>query len=185
MARTKREVDREQKRKEIVSVAGSLFLQGGYEATTITRIAEQMNVAPNTLYWYFADKDALLIAVLDELINESLREYERRRRSSLESQLLWLLELFSVTRGLIASVHARVEVSESVRDWHDGSHRMFEAVIEEQLRSRGLARGHEAHAAKATMFLIEGIHEHRLSSKEVRSLIRWLVSLVKPKRATA
>ena len=63
MARTKREVDREQKRKEIVSVAGSLFLQDGYEATTINRIAEQMNVAPNTLYWYFADKDALLDAV--------------------------------------------------------------------------------------------------------------------------
>ena len=61
MARNKRLQDREEKQKEIMSAARTLFLNEGYEATSMSRIANIAGVAPNTIYWYFKDKDELLV----------------------------------------------------------------------------------------------------------------------------
>lgn len=178
-AERERDQIRNDKRDDIVRVATRLFLEGGYEATSIQRIAAEVDVAPNTLYWYFEDKDALLLGVLDSLLTQSLAEYEQRKRSSLETQLLWLLDRFSGLQSPIATVHSRIAVSESVRTWHEGFHRLLEAVVEEQLRSQGLARGDEGHAARATMFVVEGMLTHRLSPSEQRKLVKWLVSVAR------
>jgi AcrR family transcriptional regulator len=178
MAKTKSHVDRDQKREEILRAAQRLFLEDGYDATSMLRIAEEVRVAPNTLYWYFSDKDALLIAVLDVLVREGFAELERRKRSSLEAQLIWVLGVLSSSRGLITTVHSRVASVESLRIWHDGFHQLLEATIAEQLRSHGLAHGHEMHAARATMFVIEGLLAHPSSAAQQRALLRWLVSLV-------
>jgi AcrR family transcriptional regulator len=169
----------EHKRNEIVRAARELLLRDGYEATSILRLAAEVGVAPNTLYWYFDDKDAVLIAVLDSLLDESLKDFDKRRRAPLEAQLLWVLELFARMPTLIATVHSRAASSEHVRTWHEGFHRMLEATIAEQLRARGLARGHEAHAAKATMFIVEGMLAHELAPAERRKLVKWIVSRVR------
>jgi AcrR family transcriptional regulator len=180
MARTKPDVDREQKRAEILHVATQLFLEEGFEATSIGRIAEKTGVAANTLYWYFADKDALLLAVLDALLLDGLRELEKRKSASLEAQLLWLLGVLSGAQRVITTVHARMASVESVRVWHDGFHQLVEATIAQQLRSRSLAPGHEAHAARMTMFVIEGLLAHPSPKAEQRELVKWLVSLAQP-----
>jgi AcrR family transcriptional regulator len=178
MAKTKSDVDRDQKRAEILRAAKQLFLEDGYDATSMHRIAEEVRVAPNTLYWYFADKDALLIAVLDLLVSEAFATYEGRKRSSLEAQLIWVLGVLSDAQGLITTVHSRVATAPSVRIWHDGFHQLLEATLVEQLRSHGLAPGHETHAARATMFVIEGLLAHPSPKEKQRALLKWLVSLV-------
>lgn len=178
MAKTKHEVDRDQKRDEILQVAKRLFLEDGYEATSMGRIAEAAGVATNTLYWYFADKDALLIAVLDSLVSEALVEFGRRKQTSLDAQLQWVLGLLAGAQRLITTVHSRLGTVESVRVWHEGFHRVVETTIESELRSRGMARGHESHAARTTMFVIEGLLAHPSSKAQERSLLKWLVSLV-------
>lgn len=177
MAKTKPDVDREHKRAEILRVAKRLFLEDGFEATSIGRIAEETRVAPNTLYWYFKDKDALLIGVLDALVSEGFAELEQLKKSSLEAQLLWVLGVFTSAQRLVTTVHARMASVEAVRIWHDGFHRLFEATIEQQLREGALARGHEAHAARTAMFVIEGLLAHPSSRAEERALVKWLVSL--------
>jgi AcrR family transcriptional regulator len=180
---SRRPAEREQKREEIVRAATKLFLGDGYEATSMQRIADEVEVAPNTLYWYFADKDALLVSVLDGLLRASLAEYEKRQRAPLQEQLLWLVELFSGMRSLIVTVHSRVRVSESVRAWHDGFHALLEATLCEQLRGQKLARGHEREAAQAALFIVEGMLAHELRPAEQRSLVSFLVSSVR--RASA
>jgi AcrR family transcriptional regulator len=174
-----RNQSRPDKREDIVRTATMLFLEAGYEATSIQRIAAEVEVAPNTLYWYFKDKDALLIGVLDGLLSQALAEYERRKQASLEAQLLWLLDHLSGMQRLIATVHSRVAVSDSLRVWHDGFHRVLEAVVEAQLRSQGLARRNESYAAKATTFVVEGLLAHQVSVAEQRKLVKWLVSVAR------
>jgi AcrR family transcriptional regulator len=185
MAKTKPDVDREHKRAEILRVAKRLFVQDGYDATSITRIASEVAVAPNTLYWYFADKDALLIAVLDTLVAEGLAELGRHKKASFESQLHWLLGALAGAQTLITTVHSRIAAIEPLRVWHDGFHRMLEATIEEQLRAAKAARGRELYAARATMFVIEGLLAHPCPAKEQRALIKWLVSLTHKNGASA
>lgn len=178
MAKTKGGVDREHKRGEILCVAMRLFLEDGYQSTSMQRIAADVRVAPNTLYWYFEDKDALLIAVLDSLVAEGLREFEQRESGSLEARLLWLLGALSGAQHLIATVHARMASVERVRLWHDGFHGMLEANVERQLRSHGLAQEREGHAARTAMFVIEGLLAHPTARHEERELVKWLVALV-------
>jgi TetR/AcrR family transcriptional regulator, cholesterol catabolism regulator len=185
MAKTKTDLDRDQKRADILRVARRLFLEDGYEATSIHRIAEEMRVAPNTLYWYFKDKDALLIAVLDVLVSEALHEFERRKKASLEAQLLWVLGVLSGAQRVITTVHARMASAEGIRAWHEGLHTMIEATIERQLRASALAPGHEAHAARTTMFVIEGLLAHPSTQQQQRSLVKWLVSLVQNRSTQA
>ncbi|HKY90770.1 MAG TPA: helix-turn-helix domain-containing protein, partial [Nevskiaceae bacterium] len=65
MPRNRIQQDSAEKRTEIVGAARTLFLETGYEATSMASIAAAAGVASNTIYWYFRDKDELLVAVLD------------------------------------------------------------------------------------------------------------------------
>lgn len=184
MAKTKSEVDRSVKHNEILAVARRLFRDDGYDATSMSRIADEAGVAPNTLYWYFADKDALLVAVLNSLVLEGAREFERRKKRPLAAQMLWLVEIMGGTRHLVATVHARAEVSESVRVWHDNYHRMVETTLHAQLRDHGIPEPAIEHAARLASFVFEGLLAHPSPAKERRALVEWLVSIVPTGRRT-
>ena len=56
--------DRDAKRADIVGVAREMFVSDGFERTSISRLAKAVGITPNTLYWYFKDKDDILVAVL-------------------------------------------------------------------------------------------------------------------------
>ncbi|MET0283286.1 MAG: helix-turn-helix domain-containing protein [Polyangiales bacterium] len=183
MPRTASDRDRKQKEKEILDVARKLFRDSGYEAASMSRIAERAGVAPNTIYWYFADKDALLIAVLNGVVAEALPEFAKRQAAPLDEQLAWLVEVFEGANNLIATVHARAAVSESVRTWHEQFHRMTEATLHTQLRSHGVPAKDLVHASQVAMFVIEGLLAHADSIPDRRGLMRWLVASLD--RATA
>ena len=46
----------------------------GLEAVTIRRLAQDLGVTPMALYWHFADKDALLLAIAERLWDEAAAE---------------------------------------------------------------------------------------------------------------
>ena len=52
-----------QRRAEILDAAKQLFVEEGYEATTIRRIAAKLGVSSTALYVYFPDKDAILVEI--------------------------------------------------------------------------------------------------------------------------
>ncbi len=69
------------RRDEILQAAKKLFLQEGYEATTIRKIADRVGVSAPALYLYFADKEAILLALCDQTFGfliESIDEIEKR-----------------------------------------------------------------------------------------------------------
>ena len=72
MAKNKREIDLKVKQEELESTAARLFLTLGYDGTSMSRIARELGVAPNTLYWYYPSKDELLVAVLNRQMSATL-----------------------------------------------------------------------------------------------------------------
>ena len=62
------------KRERIHQAAQTLFMQLGFEATSMDAIAEAAAVSKPTLYRYYQSKEALFIAVLEQLALHQLSE---------------------------------------------------------------------------------------------------------------
>lgn len=181
MARNRRDIDAVEKRNEIIIVARRLLMDAGYDATSMARIASEARVAPNTLYWYFKDKDALLVAILDELVTEALQEYSRVANLPLVQQLLWMLEKFDQTAGFVTTVHARMMLSPTIHAWHERFHQLLEALIMAQLAIHGLPEEERAPAARIVLFVMEGLLSHHAGEPVEREAIAaLLVSRVLP-----
>ena len=60
----RREVQREALRQHILDAASNLFLSQGYENFSLRQVAEAVGYSATTIYLHFADKDALLFAVV-------------------------------------------------------------------------------------------------------------------------
>ena len=50
-----------------------MFIQKGYEETSIDEIIAQAQIAKGTYYYYFPSKEATLEAVIDMMINNEVR----------------------------------------------------------------------------------------------------------------
>jgi AcrR family transcriptional regulator len=75
------------RREEILQAAKDLFLEQGYEATTIRRIADRVGISAPALYLYFRDKEALMLALCDQTFGhliEAVVEIERTVGDPLE-----------------------------------------------------------------------------------------------------
>lgn len=178
MARKRSPEVYERTRGELLEVARKLFLEHGYEGTSMARLAEQAQVAPNTLYWYFADKDALLVEVLNATLVRMSSEYLARMKEPLESLLAWLLEVFEDAQQLVTTVHARAQVSPAVAQWHQQFHVALEMQFVSQLSARGLEPSEAPLLARVASYVLEGMLTHPSSKEERRALVRALVKRI-------
>ena len=65
---------KESARQEILDAARALFVEYGFEATSIRRIADKAEYAPGTIYLYFRDKYELLAALCEETFSKLARK---------------------------------------------------------------------------------------------------------------
>lgn len=73
MKRTTRTQDRERLSREVVAGRALAIADAeGLDGLTIRRLATDLGVTPMALYWHFADKDALLAGVAEQLLGEVL-----------------------------------------------------------------------------------------------------------------
>ena len=75
MAR-KRKEDAQRTRTRILASALSLFAKKGYDHTTFTDIAARLKMTKGAVYWHFESKEALLIALVDEMLEKFSRQTE-------------------------------------------------------------------------------------------------------------
>lgn len=61
-------VDKEKKKKHLITVAADVFTKKGFHSTKMSEIAEAAGVAKGTLYEYFTTKEDLFLAIYDEWI---------------------------------------------------------------------------------------------------------------------
>ncbi len=68
------------RREEILQAAKELFLEQGYDSTTIRKIADRVGVSAPALYLYFQDKEQMILALCDQTFGhliESVGEIEK------------------------------------------------------------------------------------------------------------
>ena len=88
-------------RKRIADAAWELFEAQGYDATTLTQVAERADVSPRTLFHYFPAKDALVHPDLDEVLDRLAAGFaERPRNEPLLAALLAAAESAMAGAGI-------------------------------------------------------------------------------------
>lgn len=174
MPRNRQDQTKQAKRDEIVAAASSLFLSEGYDGASMGKIAAAAGLTPNTLYWYFGDKDELFVAVADLYLDLLLEQHADVAGQPLADQLVWLVDSLRPVRHLVATVHARVARSSRIAEWHSGFHSQVEALFEDQLTIEVSGARRDAEVAVVT-FAVEGAVTHDLGVGATAELCRSLV----------
>lgn len=103
---TLRERHADRTRRRIVDGAFELFVDQGFDATTVDQIATHADVSPRTFFRYFATKDALLFHDFDERLT--------RIRGAIEDRPSGEAPADSLVHALVAVV-ADLETTPAVR----------------------------------------------------------------------
>ena len=86
----------ERRKQELLKIAHRMFIEKGYENTSIDEIIAEAGIAKGTYYYYFESKEATLEAVIDMMIEEEVG----RAREVLASSLPVPRKLVSVIYSL-------------------------------------------------------------------------------------
>lgn len=175
MPRTRGSVDSQQKLGEILAGAESLFVEKGFAGTRMQEVAAAAGITPNTIYWYVDDKDALLVAVVSEVVARSLREAAELADSSWREQLMWVLRRLQHHHRLVAAVHARAPVSATVDRWHEGFHELADALLQEGFREAGIDDRQVDVRARMAVLVIEGLITHPVDDATTVGIMDLLV----------
>jgi len=172
--RNRRPRDREAKSSEIVEAAATLFAQVGFDKTSMASVARAAGVTTTTIYWYFQDKEALLVAVLDHLLGEMLPGLEAQAAHSWTDRLLWVVERLQEQSKLVTTVHVLSATSPTVAAWHSAFHELTDALLAEELRQSGVPVAQVPAMARLGVFTIEGLLMHPLPREEQRAVLELL-----------
>lgn len=176
MPRNKIQQNADEKRTEIVAAARSLFLAGGYEATSMGAIASAAGVAANTIYWYFRDKDELLVAVLDAELEQGLQAFMGAAATDLTGRLLQVIGQLEQARRLVTTVHARMQTSAVIAAWHERFHALSEALIQVEMQLAGIKTTDARALVKIWVFTVEGLLAHPVTDGEKREICAALAN---------
>jgi len=108
-----RERKRDATRQAIEDAAWDLFMERGFDATTVPEIAERANVAPRTFFRYFPTKEAVLYPEIDELIADLAAAFEARPLDE---------------PALVSLVHAMDAISNEMLEQRERSFQRFEML---------------------------------------------------------
>jgi AcrR family transcriptional regulator len=100
-----------ERRSELIDAAERLFLERGYENTTVADIVKDVKVAQGTFYYYFPSKHDILDAVIEREIDEPEREimhianHEGDAVYKLKETAKVIMHFQTSKRGLLKHVH--------------------------------------------------------------------------------
>jgi len=97
-------------RLEIIRVASRMFLEGGYSSTTIRAIAEELDISPGHLMFYFPTKEHLLAEMVDILCDF---QWQLMKRVTDEGATQLMAICFAMT-----TMASACEESEIARDFY-------------------------------------------------------------------
>lgn len=174
MPRNHRMQDREEKRSLIIDAAQQLFLRDGYEATSMTRLAKAASIAANTIYWYFKDKDDVLIAVLNKELSARLANYLQQSFDQMSERLLWVVNQLELVSPLVSTVHARAQLAPAIQVWHVQFHHLIDAMLRVELDAVGIAADHIDAVMNIWVFTIEGLLTHSMTATQKQQICQIL-----------
>jgi AcrR family transcriptional regulator len=147
---SRKEREREFKKKEIISAAIMLFAEKGYEHTTLDEIAEAAEFGKGTLYNYFQNKEDLYLAILEDIFGtfvSNLRKISEESKSFFEFINKFTEDVFTFylenKSAYTLLVHERLhvfkstpfEVPERLKKYHEESEKIHRTHIDEAIRN--------------------------------------------------
>lgn len=100
---TKRAKRREKRTREIVDAAMQIVAEGGIDALTMPRLAEEAGAAVGALYRYFAGKDALMVALQVQALEVFIEYMDERLEAwspgPLDARVAALAQVLVVAQG--------------------------------------------------------------------------------------
>jgi AcrR family transcriptional regulator len=102
----------EERKTELIQTAETLFIEKGYEQTTVSDIVKKINVAQGTFYYHFDSKAGILQAVVEKSIR--IREEELRRvlrngsddpAAQLNEMINSILRISLLNKKLLTEIH--------------------------------------------------------------------------------
>src|SRR5918995_1786530 len=167
-------------RRAVVDAARSLFLEGGYAATTIDAISARSDVPPATVYRLFSSKRGILKAVLDVSIVGDDEAVPMAERPSIRSLLADQDPKAMVARfvRVAAEVNARTADIYRILTSAAASDPDASTLLDELTRQHQQGQGRVARALARKRALRSGLRErdagdviHALVSPEVYGLL--------------
>ena len=171
MPRNRRPQDPQEKRAEILAVAERLFTDVGYDHTSMAQLASAAGVTPTTIYWYFEDKDALLVGVLERIVADAVTELAELAQTVLSERVLWVVQRLERYQKLVTVVHSRTAVSHRIDLWHSAFHLLVEGMLAQGLRESGFAESEIPPRTTLGVFAVEGLLTHQIDEAGKRALI--------------
>ncbi len=141
---------KEERRKEILAAARELFAEKGYEATAVSDIVAQVEVAQGTFYLYFPSKRAVALALLEETVNEVVTalvettpRFSRQQfdpMSGIEQLVRKVFDIFARDQDVIKLTHLQM----AGEGYHqDEARPILQEVVEtvKQVLAAGMSQG--------------------------------------------
>ena len=151
------------RRRELTAAAARLFAARGYYAVTVDDLGEALGISGPALYRHFSSKQALLVAVFDQVIEQ--------QRERLEDVLSEATDPSSALQAMV-ELHVRfaVEQRETMAVWRQEFHNLPEADSWRLRRAQRLYVEEWVHV----------VHELRpeLDDASVRALVHGVLSLL-------
>lgn len=119
-------------RRDVVDKATKLLDDYGIADLTMRRLARELNVTPGALYWHFADKQALLGAVSDRILQPA---------STTAEQSQWADRIHAICTGLRNALLSATDGAELVSASFAAGKSEQMAAILERLTSAAVEAG--------------------------------------------
>lgn len=142
----RRQQQGEETRQRILDATIDIAAERGYEGTSMSQIAERAGVSMSSIYWHFADKDAVIAAVLqrshDRWFTESasLRAPHHGERAASDLTQMMRSDIVALTRhpeflrlGLMLSLERRPDEPSARTLFHEYRAQSL-ALLEETFR---------------------------------------------------
>jgi AcrR family transcriptional regulator len=120
----------EERKQELIDTAERLFLEKGYEQTTVADIVREIEVAQGTFYYYFSSKEEILEAIIEKDIT-ALEEDVRQIMSREDA---------NAAIKLNAVVNSIIGISTSRREIMDYLNEESNAVMHEKMERHTIER---------------------------------------------
>ena len=151
------------RRRELIAAAARLFAARGYYAVTVDDLGEALGIPGPALYRHFSSKQALLVAVFDQVIE--------MQREDLKDALAEATDPASALEAMV-QLHVRfsVEQRETMAVWRQEYHNLPEADSWRLRRAQRLYVEEWVHV----------VHELRpdLDDASVRALVHGVLALL-------
>lgn len=140
------------RRKELTRLAAQLFVQEGFDRTTVRMLAQEMGIKSGSLFHHFRDKQEILAAVIEEgtqnalvIAREALSRCDNEAMARLHAMARAHLETLLTDRNAhVVALYEWRRLSPEARDHlshlRDAYEALWEQIIDEALEA-GLIRG--------------------------------------------